>query len=485
MGSVAVACRMQGHTVTGSDGPVYEPMCSVLDEAGIDRRESYDAQALSDSRPDLVVIGNAISRGNPELEFVLDQRWDMTSMADLVGRLFISRNTSIVCCGTHGKTTTSSITAWLLEHAGRSPGFLIGGVPGNFAVGCRPVPSHLHNTYGGVFVSEGDEYDTAFFDKRSKFVHYRPTIAVINNLEFDHADIFDDLESIIRSFRQMVRIVPSSGVVLVNADDPNAMRAAEGCPTRRETVGLAGDATWRIHDLLEQGEQTSWSVDYNGSLYGRFTMAMPGLHNVRNSTMAIASTFHAGLTPQEQQLAMPAFLPPKRRLEVLGVWKGAEIIDDFAHHPTAIAATIAALHQKYPAARIHVVFEPRSNTTTRNFFQKELGECFAGAASVCLGPVNRPERYSESERLDTTLLVEEITRHGVEAFSIDSARAADPSWGIDAMEFLGRRVKSGDVVAILSNGNVGGLRRMLTACGDGAQGDLPCHRRGGCSHRPQ
>lgn len=463
MGSVAVACRMQGHVVTGSDGPVYEPMRSVLDEAGIDRRESYDANALSDARPDLVVIGNAISRGNPELEFVLDQRWDMMSMAELVGRLFISRNTSIVCCGTHGKTTTSSITAWLLEHAGRQPGFLIGGVPGNFSVGCRPVPAGIHDTHAGVFVSEGDEYDTAFFDKRSKFVHYRPTIAVINNLEFDHADIFDSLEAIIRSFRQLVRIVPSTGIVLVNADDTNALRAAEGSPTTVETVGIDTASTWRIRDLSEEVDATSWSIDYNGQLYGRFTIAMPGLHNVRNATMAIASTFHAGLNSHEQQLAMPEFVPPKRRLEVLGLWNGAHVIDDFAHHPTAIAATVGALRQKYPQARIHVVFEPRSNTTTRSFFQEELAQCFAGASSVCLGPVNRPERYADHERLDTARLVEELRAHGIHATSIDPSRAADPSWGADAMDYLSRHVAVGDVVAILSNGNVGGLRRMLVA----------------------
>ncbi|MBU3699381.1 MAG: UDP-N-acetylmuramate:L-alanyl-gamma-D-glutamyl-meso-diaminopimelate ligase [Candidatus Kapabacteria bacterium] len=465
MGSVAVACRMQGHTVTGSDGPVYEPMRSVLDTAGIERRESFDADILMQEQPDLVVIGNAISRGNPELEAVLDRRLEMTSMAELVGRLFISRNTSIVCCGTHGKTTTSSIAAWLLEHAGRSPGFLIGGVPGNFNVGCRPVPEGIHDTHAGVFVSEGDEYDTAFFDKRSKFVHYRPTIAVINNLEFDHADIFDDLEAIVRSFKQLVRIVPSSGVVLVNGDDANAMRAAAGSPTRVETVGLDESATWRIHDVTEQGDETSWGLSYNDTSYGHFTIAMPGLHNVRNATMAIASTYHAGLNAHEQQLAMPAFVPPKRRLEVLGTWQGAHVIDDFAHHPTAIAATIGALRQKYPAARIHVVFEPRSNTTTRNFFQKELADCFQGAFSVCFGPVNRPERYAENERLDTSRLVQDVQQSGAVALSISADRSSDPSWGADVVSFLTSMVSAGDVVAILSNGNVGGLRQMLVSQG--------------------
>ena len=467
MGSVAVACRMQGHTVTGSDGPVYEPMRSVLENAGIARYEGYSSERLADLQPDLIVVGNAISRGNPELEFALDQRLATTSMAELVGRLFISRNTSIVCCGTHGKTTTSSMTAWLLEHAQRQPGFLIGGVPGNFESGCRPVPSGIHDTMAGVFVSEGDEYDTAFFDKRSKFVHYRPTIAIINNIEFDHADIFDNLEAILRSVRQMVRIIPRNGVLLVNSDDPNALAAAEPCPTRLETVGIDNTATWRIHDIVEDGQFTQWSLSYNDALYGRFQLPMPGLHNVRNASMAIASTYHAGLTAHEQERAMPLYSPPKRRLEEVGVWHGAIVVDDFAHHPTAIAATIAALQQKYSSARVHVVFEPRSNTTTRNFFQRELAACFQGATSVCLGPVNRPERYAEHERLDTEQLVRDIAQHGINAYSIDASRAADPLWGHDVISFLDGLVHKSDVIAILSNGDVGGLRSML--CGSSAE----------------
>ena len=463
MGSVAVACRMQGHTVTGSDGPVYEPMNYVLAKAGIERYEGYSSSRLTSLRPDLTVIGNAISRGNEELEYILEERWPYTSMAELVGKLFIDRNTSIVCAGTHGKTTTSSITAWLLEHAGFQPGYLIGGVPQNFDVGCRPVPENVHNTHAGVFVSEGDEYDTAFFDKRSKFVHYRPTIAIVNNLEFDHADIFSSVEAIIQSFRQMIRIIPQNGVALVNADDVNALAATAQAPCPVESVGLSTDATWHIQNVVERGGHTEWTVNYNGTEYGRFEFPMPGIHNVRNATMAVASTHHAGLTAQEQQAAMPLFIPPKRRLEELCTWNGAIVIDDFAHHPTAIALTITALCQKYSGSRIHVVFEPRSNTTTRNFFQSELATCFTGAASVCLGPVNRPERYAPEERLDTERLMSDIRATGIDALSIDPQHAADSQWGRLVADYLETRVHSGDVIAILSNGDVGGLRRMLTA----------------------
>ena len=462
MGSVAVACRMQGHSVTGSDGPIYPPMSEVLDSAGIERYVGYDADRLRVMAPALVVVGNAISRGNAELELVLDERMAMTSMAELVGRLFISRNTSIVCSGTHGKTTTASITAWLLESAMSSPGFLIGGVPGNFTLGCRPIPEEIHDTRGGIFVSEGDEYDTAFFDKRSKFIHYRPTIAIINNLEFDHGDIFENVGAIIRSFQHMVRLIPQTGVLLVNAEDKNALVAAEGAPCHVELVGTSQQCTWQITEISEEGRSTSWSVLRSGKPYGRFTLPMPGEHNIRNATMAIAATSAAGLTADEQANGMPAFIAPKRRLEEIGIWRGCTVIDDFAHHPTAIAATLRALEQRYTGSNIHVVFEPRSNTTTRNIFQVELAQCFKGARTVCLGPINRPDRYQINERLDTNRLVNDITALGIVAHSLNPERATDNQWGSDVMHFLSSRVQPNDVVAILSNGDVGGLRKMLT-----------------------
>lgn len=462
MGSVAIACSMQGHSVTGSDGPVYPPMSDVLEDAGVHRFEGYDSERLRTLAPELVVVGNAISRGNPELEWVLEDRMPMTSMAELVGRMFISRNHSIVCCGTHGKTTTSSMAAWLLEHAGRLPGFLIGGVPGNSSVGCRPAPSTVHDTRAGVFVSEGDEYDTAFFDRRSKFVHYRPFVAIINNLEFDHADIFNSVEDIVKSFRQMVRIIPKNGLLVVNAEDHHALRAAEGAPCPTATVGTSQGSTWRIVDISEEGNSTVWSITNNNNVYGRFSLPMPGEHNVRNATMAIVATAEVGLTAQEQMAAMPLFKAPKRRLEEIGAWMGCIVVDDFAHHPTAIAATICALKQRYPAAALHIVFEPRSNTTSRNFFQSELAACFQGARTVCLGPINRPERYQEAERLDTSRLVHEISALGIDAHSIPSHRATDPQWGADVVALLSGTVHEHDVVAILSNGDVGGLRRMLT-----------------------
>ncbi|RPI69647.1 MAG: UDP-N-acetylmuramate:L-alanyl-gamma-D-glutamyl-meso-diaminopimelate ligase [Ignavibacteriae bacterium] len=462
MGSVAVACREMGHDVTGSDEAVYPPMSDVLQGAGITWREGYDGQALLDSRPDLVVVGNAISRGNVELEAVLDERLDFTSMAGLIGTMFISKNTSIVCSGTHGKTTTSSLTAWILEHSLRKPGFLIGGVPGNFSSGCRAVPSDVHDTRAGVFVSEGDEYDTAFFDKRSKFVHYRPTIAIINNIEFDHADIFKDLDAILWSFQQMIRIVPRSGVILANADDVNVLRAVANAPAPVETVGIADEADWRITNVTwDASGVTTWDVVHHGIPYGSFALPMPGLHNIRNATMALAACSHVDVLASEAAAALRAYAPPKRRLELIGTFNGCEVIDDFAHHPTAIVATLSALRERYPNTTIHAVFEPRSNTTTRSFFQEELGSCFQGAGTVCIGPVNRPDRYAVSERLDTDRLKRDIEAHGATTHVIPPERATDPQWGREAMSWLSGVVTPGDVIAILSNGNVGGLRSML------------------------
>lgn len=464
MGSAAVACCSLGHTVTGSDISVYSPMSDVLRQSQIHWFEGFDAGRLSEIAPDLVVIGNAVSRGNGELEYVLDNRIPYTSMADLVGKMFIGRNTSVVVAGTHGKTTTACYTAWLLEHAGYEPGFLIGGVPSGHASGCIPVPQRIHETHAGVFVCEGDEYDTAFFDKRSKFIHYRPTVAIINNIEFDHADIFRNIEDIIMSFDHLLRIVPRNGLILVNADDSITMRVASKVYSPVESVGLADSAFWQITGLELTHTESVWTLMRNGHVYGTFSTGMSGLHNVRNASMAIASTSFVGLTLQEQQVALRLFRPPKRRLEKIGFFRNNVVVDDFAHHPTAVTATLAALRQQFPGKQIHAVFEPRSNTTTRAFFQHELSECFDGAYSVCIGPLNRPERYSSDERLDTVLLAKNLEHRGIKTMCVAPNLGADPEWGREALTWLDTIVSANDaVIVVLSNGNAGGLRSMLIA----------------------
>ncbi len=363
--------------------------------------------------------------------------------------------------GTHGKTTTSALAAWILHHAGLQPGFLIGGVPSGFTSGCQAVPADVHNTRAGVFVVEGDEYDTAYFDKRSKFVHYRPTVAIMNNIEYDHADIFDSLDAVKRSFSQLVRIVPRNGLVLANADDEAVLDVIQSSPCPVHTVGMSSSASWNITQIQSNEEGGSWWLVGEKKL-GPFTLTMPGEHNIRNASMAILSALFAGVTMEEAQLAVAAFVPPKRRLEVLGMWNGALVIDDFAHHPTAIRHTLSAVRQRYPHAAIHAVFEPRSNTTTRSVFQRELGTCFTGAASVVIGPVHRPERFAPEDRLNTNMLVSAIQQTGAEALLVPTERASDPLWGKDVLPWFEVKVRPTDVILLLSNGNVGGLRALLT-----------------------
>lgn len=461
MGSVAVACKSMGHHVTGSDHAVYEPMAGVLRNHDISWHEFSDGNDLVALPPDLIVVGNAISRGHAELEAVLDARLPITSVSAFVGEHIIGRNTSIVCTGTHGKTTTSAIAAWILHHAGFKPGYLIGGVPSGLESGCVPVPPSTHNTRAGVFVVEGDEYDTAFFDKRSKFVHYRPTVAIVNNIEYDHADIFPDIQAILRSFNQLIRIVPRNGLVLANGDDANVLSVVHNAPTSVQTVGCSATCDWRIEILDTQPQSTTWQLTGDKTV-GPFTIHMPGLHNIRNASMALLSCLHVGVTTSEAALALHDFIPPKRRLELLGVWKGAQVIDDFAHHPTAIAATLNAVKQQYPNANIHVVFEPRSNTTTRSIFQHELEHCFHGAASVVLGPIHRPERFAPEDRLDTVSIVQALHIADIKAYAISNEESLNDSWGNLAAEWIARHLGNNDVILILSNGNVGGLRQLLS-----------------------
>lgn len=311
-------------------------------------------------------------------------------------------------------------------------------------------------------MSEGDEYDTAFFDKRSKFVHYRPTIAIINNIEFDHADIFDSIDDIVWSFQQMVRRVPQNGAILVNADDATALRAVDRAPAPVYTVGCSPDATYRIESVVLEADASSWLLTRSGQHVATCRLPMAGEHNIRNASMALIACTMAGTTVEEAVLALDAYQPPKRRLEVIATWQDCTVIDDFAHHPTAIHATIKALQQRYPGASLHVVFEPRSNTTTRAFFQQDLVACFAGARSVAIGPVNRPERYAEHDRLNTAQLVADLTAQSIHAMALPSERAADPTWGTDVLPWLSQVAQTGDVIAILSNGNVGGLRGLLS-----------------------
>jgi UDP-N-acetylmuramate: L-alanyl-gamma-D-glutamyl-meso-diaminopimelate ligase len=362
MGGIAVLAKQQGHKVTGSDLNVYPPMSTQLEEQGIELVQGYDPSQL-DPAPDMVVIGNAMSRGNPCVEYVLNRNLPYTSGPEWLRDNVLQQRWVIGVAGTHGKTTTSSMVAWILEHAGLEPGFLIGGVPGNFPFSARLGKAPF-------FVIEADEYDCAFFDKRSKFVHYRPRTLIMNNLEYDHADIFPDLAAIQRQFHHLVRTVPSNGRILMPAHDPAlADVRTMGCWSEIELVEGDG-ANWQAKLLKEDG--SAFAVVLNGEVQGEVHWCGLGRHNVHNGLMAIAAARHAGVRVVDGIAALNEFIMPKRRMELRGEVAGIKLYDDFAHHPTAIATTIAGLRAKVGASRILAVLEPRSNTMKMGVHQGEL-----------------------------------------------------------------------------------------------------------------
>ncbi|MFA6234991.1 MAG: UDP-N-acetylmuramate:L-alanyl-gamma-D-glutamyl-meso-diaminopimelate ligase [Bacteroidota bacterium] len=449
MAGVAAALKQQGHHVAGVDNGVYPPMSDFLAAQDITYHEQFDAANVAALQADtVVVIGNAMSRGNAEVEAVLNRRLSFTSLAALVGEHLIAGNTSIVIAGTHGKSTTSSLAAWVLESAARAPGFLIGGIPENFGQGCRPART------GGVFVTEGDEYDTAFFDKRSKFVHYRPDVAVINNVEFDHADIFDSLEHVKRSFRQFVNLVPGNGVLIVNGDDSNAMDVVKDAHTGIVTFGMGSMCNLVGGDIRFVEGNTSFTLsDKRSSHRHRFTIPLAGDFNVRNAMAAIAVARHLGIGDEEIQQGFSTFLSIRRRMEVIAEINGITLIDDFAHHPTALRLTLTALREKYAGRRLIACFEPRSNTTTRNIYQKEITEALALADVAVIGAIDRPHRYAESERLSPDWVAADLNAQGVIARAIP-----DPA---EMVEWVASVMRPGDVIALCSNGKFGGAHASL------------------------
>jgi UDP-N-acetylmuramate: L-alanyl-gamma-D-glutamyl-meso-diaminopimelate ligase len=421
MAGVAAMCRDRGYFVTGSDQNVYPPMSTFLESRGIRILNGYCAENL-DHHPDLIVVGNAMRRGNSEVERILDERLNYCSVPDLLREFFIRGKHSIVVAGTHGKTTTTSLLAWVLESAGCAPGFLIGGIPNNFGTGARAGQ-------GTHFVIEGDEYDTAFFDKRSKFVHYLPDAVILNNIEFDHADIFPDLSAVKRSFRQLVAVVPRRGLIVANGDDANVREVVGGSQSRVRFFTLA---------------------DFDG-----FRIPLRGAHNQRNAAAVAVCCWELGLSRGQIQQGFDTFTGVKRRMEVRGEAAGVTVLDDFAHHPTALAETIRAIRAQYPGRRLWALFEPRSNTTRRNIFQRELTEALALADGVFVARVDRLNELPESERLDPERLVSEIAARGKPAVYTPGAD--------EIVAALTPQLCSGDVVAAFSNGGFGGVHEKLLA----------------------
>ncbi|MDH4409879.1 MAG: UDP-N-acetylmuramate:L-alanyl-gamma-D-glutamyl-meso-diaminopimelate ligase [Verrucomicrobiales bacterium] len=442
MGSVAAAFRDAGYRVTGSDTQVYDPMKSFLEGRGISILDGYKAENLPDD-VDLYVIGNAQSRGNPEVEELLRRKLHYVSLPELLREQILRGKRNLVVTGTHGKTTTSSLLAWILESAGRKPNFIIGGIPENLGQGARLTGSDLT-------VLEGDEYDSAFFDKRSKFIHYLPELVIVNNLEFDHADIFDNLDAVKKTFGHLVRLVPENGIVLLNGDDANALEVFEKqghSPMKRVGIGAACEA--RITEIDYRADGTAFALEGE-----RYEMGMNGEYNVRNAAMAITAARFVGVAPETIREAVAAFRSVKRRQEVRGVTaRGITIVDDFGHHPTAIREAIAGMRKRFDGARLWAVFEPRSNTTRRRVFQEALPEALGQADGVCLAAVARADKLAEDERLDTDLLMKTLRDRGLPAFYEPDADAI--------VTRLEAEARDGDVIIVFSNGGFGGIHEKL------------------------
>lgn len=440
MGSVAAALQNRGYTITGSDQNVYPPMSDFLIENNINVSVGHDENNIPD-KVDLVVIGNAMSRGNVEVESVLNRKIPYTSLPELIKRYFLQGKRNIVITGTHGKTTTSSIIAHLLNDNGLNPNLMIGGIPLDIGKGGRFTESEF-------FVIEGDEYDTAFFDKRSKFVHYMPEIVVVNNIEFDHADIFNNIEEIKLSFKRMLNIVPENGIVFVNGDDNDAVEVTENCRAPVIKVGANDDCDFKIENLNLESFNSSFSIKENS-----YQLPMDGEFNVRNAAMAIAVSDFLNIDQKNIIESVSKFSGIARRQELRGEEKNVKVIDDFGHHPTAIAATIGALKQRYPDSKIWAIFEPRSNTSRRNLLQSELEDSLSRADGVIISEVPNPEKVPDGELLDVESVIENLSSRGKEAFI-----------GLSSDDIVNKLIpltSSGDTIVVLSNGGFGGIHEKL------------------------
>jgi UDP-N-acetylmuramate: L-alanyl-gamma-D-glutamyl-meso-diaminopimelate ligase len=445
--TLAAMLRRKGFRVRGSDQDVYPPMSDFLSLEGIQALSGYNADHITNDI-DFVVVGNAISRGNPELEEVLDRKIRYYSLPEAIREYFLWGARSIVIAGTHGKTTTTALAGWLLTHGGVDPSVLIGGVARNF--GDRG--SSYRVGAGRDFVIEGDEYDSAFFDKTAKFLKYLPDIAVINNVEFDHADIYADIESVTLAFRRLVNLVPRRGLLLIGADSERARELVGAAKSRVQTFGLSERLDWQAHDLEPSGASTRFKVRRSGAPFGLFEAPFVGAHNVRNATAAIAIAVEAGIPVDRIAEGLSQFTGVKRRLEVIGVARGVTIYDDFAHHPTAVAETLAGLRAANPAARIWAVFEPRSASSCRRIFQDDFAHAFGSASEVIIAPVFR-STLPEAERLSVGQLVRDLVSRG--------GRAREAASLDDIVVSIVKEHQPGDLVVLMSNGGFGGIHQKL------------------------
>jgi len=447
MATVAALLKQRGHAVQGSDRNVYPPMSDFLQREGIPILSPFAEDHVS-AALDLVIVGNAISRGNPELEAVLDRKIRYCSVPEAIRDQFLWSSRSIVVAGTHGKTTTTALAGWLLADGGLDPTVLVGGVALNFG----QDGSSYRLGHGRDFVLEGDEYDSAYFDKSAKFLKYLPDIAVINNIEFDHADIYANFEAVQLAFRRLVNLVPRSGLLLLGHDSPPAAALRDVAVSPVETFGVDPGATWHASEVSHTDGITRFVVRHAGRDVGRFESPLLGLHNVRNALAAIAVGRRAGVDVARLADGLRRFKGVKRRLETVGIRHGVTVLDDFAHHPTAVRETLAALRTGYPSRRIWAIFEPRSASSCRRVFQADFARAFGAADEVVLAAVFR-STLPEAERLSEEQLVADLRAQGRRARSIPLVD--------DIVRTIVDEHQPGDVVVLMSNGGFGGIHQKL------------------------
>ena len=447
MATLAAMLKRRGFDVRGSDQDVYPPMSDFLAAEGIPALSGYAAAHIT-SDLDLVIVGNAISRGNAELEEVLDRKIRYASLPEVLREHFLWGARSIVIAGTHGKTTTTAMAGWTLTDGGLDPSVFVGGIGRNFG----EHGSSYRLGAGRDFVLEGDEYDSAFFDKTAKFLKYLPDVAVVNNIEFDHADIYEDLDAVSLAFRRFVNLVPRRGLLLLGFDSPGTHVLKDLAKSRVATFGTSEGADWVAHGIVAHEQFTRFRVSREGTFFGDFEVPLVGLHNVRNALATIAIADEVGMTPDRTAQALRKFAGVKRRLEVVGSAAGVTVYDDFAHHPTAVAETLAGVRRANPSARIWAVFEPRSASSCRRVFQDDFARAFDAADQVVIAPVFR-SKLPEAERLSVPQLVRDVTSAG------RVARA--PSSIDEIVEIIAAERQPGDLVVVMSNGGFGGIHQML------------------------
>ncbi|HEV7217789.1 MAG TPA: UDP-N-acetylmuramate:L-alanyl-gamma-D-glutamyl-meso-diaminopimelate ligase [Terriglobales bacterium] len=445
MASLAGMLMQRGFRVTGSDAASYPPMSDFLASLGIHVAQPFSIQNISPS-PDLVVVGNVVSRGNVELEHVLDQRIAFCSLPQVLHDEFLRGKEVLAVAGTHGKTTTTSMLAWIFESAGLRPSFLIGGIAENFA-------SSFQLKDGVHFIIEADEYDSAFFDKGPKFMHYFPDAAILTSVEFDHADIYKDLDAVETAFKRLVNLIPRRGRIVgfESGDSINRCLERAFCPVERYGSGISSD--WQIQNLNFGTTRTTWSVLHKGQAWADFEFELAGEYNVWNATAAAAMAAGYGISAAAIADALKTFKSVKRRLEVRALVNGITIIDDFAHHPTAIAGTLKALRSRYPKGRVWAVLEPRSNTLRRNVFQNELAQSLSEADEVVIANVFKSDAIPVAERLDLGEVVSQLQEGG--------KRTRLSAGADEIVNLIAPELRAGDVVAILSNGGFGGIYEKL------------------------